>query len=220
MNKNRSSRGFKLAIVAAALAASATVFAGDAGPQRSFHGHPASQGEACPGHFHENAHRGHRGMQGGHGHHHARMQDAGLIVPGYGVVSRDFVDGMGLNPDQLKRVEDARKAAKAWRDGVRERIKAERGARSERFSAGTALDPEQALKQADERRAKAQAERRQVDEKWVAVWKSLDASQQARIAEHLKQRAEKAQTRAEQRAEARKPNDAAKVERGSGKMAS
>lgn len=139
-------------------------------------------------------------MKGEFGAHHRHMKQAGLVIPGYGVVSQDFVDGMGLNADQLKRVEDARSAGEAFRKNLREQFGKGRSAALERFASGS-VDPETALKQADERRAAIQAERRKVDKKWIAVWKSLDANQQARVADHLKQRAEKAQKRAQERKE-------------------
>ncbi len=205
MKKILSSQGLKLAIVGAALATAGVAVAGGAGPQR-FH-HDRGGPQACAQYGNEGFHQGrahgmHHGGKGGHGHH-AGWRHAGFVVPGYGIVSRDFVDGMGLNADQTKLVEEARSAAREVRENRRDRMKAERAARGERYSAGV-LNPEQALKQADEKREQAQAERRKVEEKWLAVWKSLDAGQQARVADHLKQRAEKAQQRAEmaqQRAE-------------------
>ena len=135
-----------------------------------------------------------------HGAHH-QMHRAGLIVPGYGVVSRDFVDGMGLNADQRKLIDEAREAARSQRDNRREAAKTERGARLDLFKADS-LDPE------------AQAARRQIDEKWVAVWKSLDTDQQARVATHLKDRAEKAQKRADALEERRQQRDAGRPDRG------
>jgi hypothetical protein len=213
MKKTISSQGFKLAILGAALAVSGAALAVENAPQRAHergshhsaqhHGH-----HAHGGFHHAHAHGFHHGkdMRG-----HARMARIGMIVPGYGFISRDFVDGMGLKEEQLKLIEDARKAGKDLRETRKERFKTERAARAERFDAKT-LDPEQALKQADERRAKAAAERRQVEEKWIAVWKSLDANQQARVADHLKDRAEKAQKRAEKMQARKQQREAAKAE--------
>jgi len=202
MKKTIASAGIKLAILGTALAASGAAFAADPGGSQRQADRPGHH--AC-----HSGHHGFHGFQQGHPHlfhqrgkamhGHAHMRRAGLIVPGYGVVSRDFVEGMGLNESQLKLLEDARKASTDLRENHRDRMKAQRGERRERL--GSAIDPEQALKQADERREQMRAERRQLDEKWVAVWKSLDSAQQARVAEHLKQRAEKAQARADKRAE-------------------
>jgi len=204
MKKTSSAHGIKLVILAAALAASGAAFASDAGPAARFHdraGHHAFHHHHGHHGFHK-PHGFHHGAKGMHGQRHGQMHRAGLVVPGYGVVSQDFVDGMGLNDDQLKQVEEARKAARELRENRKERLKAAREARHERFQADS-FDPVQALKQADERREQWQTERRRIDEKWIAVWNSLDANQQARVASHLKNRAEKAQKRAERRAEQR-----------------
>jgi len=214
MKKTISAQGIKLAILGAALAASGAAYAADPGsPQRvhdraghhAFHHHHGHPG------FHK-VHGFHHGAKGMQGQRHGHMHRAGLVVPGYGVVSRDFVDGMALSDEQRKLIDEARKAGKDLRENRKERVKADREARRDRFKADT-LDPEQALKQAEERRSQLLAERRQIDEKWVAVWKSFDADQQARVADHLKQRAEKAQKRAEKFEERRKQRESAKAER-------
>lgn len=201
MKNTLSAHGIKLAILGAALATSAAAFAHEPGSgQRAT---DRSGHHAC--HFgHHDAHKAqHHGLHQ-HGksraaHGHARMHNIGMIVPGYGVVSRDFVQGMGLKDDQLKLIEEARKAGKALREGQREQFKAQRNKGVERFAAG--IDPEQALKQAEERRTQMQNQRRELDQKWVAVWNALDSDQQARVGSYLQQRAEKAQARAEKRAE-------------------
>lgn len=200
MKKALFSTGFKLAILGAALSASAVAFAA---PGAAAQPHAGRMGHHACHHGHHDVHSGHPHafMQHGKGMYkarHAEMRRVGLVVPGYGVVSRDFVDGMGLTDDQLKLIDDARKAAADLRKQHKERMVASRGDRLERFK--NSIDPEQALKQAEERRAQRQAERGQIDAKWLAVWKSLDSAQQARVADHLKQRAEKAQQRAEKRA--------------------
>lgn len=214
MKKIISAPGIKLAILGAALAASGAAYAAEHGGSQRFHdraGHHAFHPHHGQHGFHK-AHGFHHGVKGMQSQRHAQWHRAGLIVPGYGVVSRDFIDGMGLNDDQLKLIEDARQAAKDLRENRKERIKAAREARADRFDTDT-LDPEQALKQADERRAQWQAERRQIDEKWIAVWKSFDADQQARVTSHLKERAEKAQKRAEKLEERKKQREAARSER-------
>lgn len=213
MKKSISAQGISLALLGAALAASGVAHA--AGPDASERSHHRAGHHSFHHQGHHGFHKGHGFHHGGKGMHHGQrhqMHRAGLIVPGYGVVSRDFVDGMGLNQDQLKLIEAARQAGKDLRENRREAIKAERTARLDLFKADT-VDPEQALKQAEERRAKAQAERRAIDEKWIAVWKSFDADQQARVAGHLKDRAEKAQKRAEKFEERRKQRESAKAER-------
>ncbi|HLU80266.1 MAG TPA: hypothetical protein VKZ52_11985 [Burkholderiaceae bacterium] len=217
MNKQISAHGIKLAILGAALAAAGAAYASDAQPQPRFHdraGHHAVH----PGHpgFHHGHHGFHRAYDGHRaGMHHSRKgqwQRAGLIVPGYGVVSRDFVEGMGLNAEQLKLIEEARTAARDLRKDRKERVQAARQTRAERFKSDT-FDPVQALKQAEERRAQLQAERRQIDEKWVAVWNALDTNQQARVTEHLKKKAERAEQRAQKRDERMKQREAARAAR-------
>lgn len=203
----------KLAIVGAALAVSGVAMAAGAGGPERFHdraGHPHHHGQYG---FHtQQGHEFQRCDKGMRGHRHAHMQRAGLIVPGYGVVSRDFVDGMGLNEEQQKLLDEARTAAKELRENRREHTKAQREARFNLFKADT-LNPQQALKQREEYRDKLHAERREVEQKWLAVWNSLDAGQQARVADHLKQRAEKAQERIKRMEEHKAQRDAAKSER-------
>jgi len=217
MQKINSSRGIKLAMLGAALTMSAAAYAADGdGPRR---GHDRSGHHAAHHHGHHGFHKAHPHAfhhhgKAMHGSRHADLRRAGLIVPGYGVVSRDFVQGMGLNENQQKLLEEARKAAQDLRNNRKDRIKEARKGQLERFAS---VDPEQALKQADERREKMLAERRQIDEKWIAVWKSLDDSQQARVADNLKQRAEKAQKRAEKFQERRQSREAAKAERAGSK---
>lgn len=221
MKKIVSAQSIKLALLGAALAASGAAFAVDSkAPERindrGYHG------------FHHQGHQGHQGHHGHHGHHghfkahgfhhgdesmHGRYAErVGLIVPGYGVVSRDFVDGMGLNEAQLKLIEEARESARELRQARKDRIKSARETRAEQFKADT-FNPEQALKQAQERRAQWQEERDQIDQKWLAVWNSLDSQQQARVATHLKDKAEKAQQRAEQREERRQQRAEQREER-------
>lgn len=203
MKKILSSRGLKVALIGAAIAATGAAVAGEPGHQR-FHqergGHQACAPHGGPGFHHGHLPGAHYGVNRDHGVHDRHMKQAGLVIPGYGIVSQDFVDGMGLNADQLKLVEEARSAGEALRKNLREQFSGGKKNIAERFASGS-IDPEKALKQADERRARIQAERSKVDEKWIAVWKSLDASQQARVTEHLKQRAERVQKRAEERKE-------------------
>ena len=209
MKKTISAQGLKLALIGATLAVSGAAFAADSNASERFHDrgqHSFHHGQ----HGQFKAHGYHHGGKGMHRHHHA--QRAGLVVPGYGVVSRDFIDGMGLNDEQLKLIEEAREAAREQREARKSRIKEAREARADRFKADT-LNPEQALKQADETRAQWQAERRQIDEKWIAVWNSLDADQQARVSAHLKDKAERARKRAEQREERREQREKARAER-------
>lgn len=216
MKKINSFNGIKLAIIGAAVAAAGVAFAAPSEAPQRFQGgeHPGAH-QGHHGHFPHQAHPGAHGKagcpgmshhaKGKHGHRHGDMHRAGLVIPGYGFVSQDFVDGMGLNESQLKLVEEARTASKTLRENRRDSFKQLRDARKERLNAP--FDPEQALKHAAEQREKAMAERRQIDEKWIAVWKALDQNQQTRIAAHMKDRAEKAEQR-EERREKRQPSGA------------
>ncbi len=210
MNTTKISQSIKLAVLGTALAVGGVAMAADAGGAQR-HGDRAGHHHCLQAH----GHHGH-GVHKHHGFHHGakhhagkrgEFQRAGLIVPGYGVVSRDFVAGMGLNADQQKLIEEARQASKDLREQRKEAMKTQRGARAERFNTDK-LDPQQALKQAEERRAQHQAERRKIEEKWLAVWNALDGDQQARVATHLKDRAEKARQLAEKRAERKQQREA------------
>lgn len=224
MKEKTSSKGFKLALVATALAVSGAVFAAQSEAPQRFHdrGH---HGAHHYGHHGDHGHFGNKGHHGfGHGSHDGRngtyghrgdARAAGLIVPGYGVVSQDFIDGMGLSADQLKRVQEARDASEALRERHHANRKDMREARKERYN--SPFNPEQAMKQADERREKRMAEHREVEEKWLAVWKSLEPGQQEKIATHMKDRAEKAEQRAQQREERRAKREANRSEAPSSK---
>ena len=210
MKKIVSAHSIKLALLGAALAASGAAFAAHSKSTDGYH----ERGQHS---FHHHGHHGHFKWHGFHhsgkGMHQQRhAQRAGLIVPGYGVVSQDFIDGMGLNEEQLKLIEEARQSARELRESRKNRIKSSREARAEQFKADT-LNPEQALKQAQERRAQWQAERDKVDQKWLAVWNALDGQQQARVATHLKDKADKAQKRAEQREERKEQRQSQRNER-------
>lgn len=218
MKKAISVTGIKLAILGTALTASAAALATEPDANRPYHdraGHHSFHQECHGAHATHDSHHGFKGM---HGAKRGEFRQAALIVPGYGGVSRDFVEGMGLSAEQQKLVEEARKTSREFREARRQNMNAQRQARAERFNSDT-LDPAQALKQADERRGEWQAQQRQVDEKWLAVWNSLDASQQARIASHLKDRAEKAQKRAEKFEERKKQRQTAPAEQGPDKAA-
>ncbi|MCC2595473.1 hypothetical protein LKR43_03875 [Pusillimonas sp. MFBS29] len=134
----------------------------------------------------------------GHRHGHGRMHDAAMWVPGYGPLDKEFVDTLSLNDDQLKLVEAARAEQKAGRAERRDAMKAAHKEKLEQLKSGK-LDPQAALKQKDEGRQKLMDERRKVDEKWLAVWKGLDDSQQQKVATHFNERAEKFAKRMQER---------------------
>jgi Spy/CpxP family protein refolding chaperone len=126
-------------------------------------------------------------------HHgkHARghMGNAALFIPGYGPVSSAVVDSLSLTDSQAKLVQAARDAQKAGMESRRDTMKSMKTARIAQVKAGK-IDPEAALKQAQEARTKAYEERSKLDENWLAVWDALDASQQEKVSTYLTERAE------------------------------
>ncbi|WP_442597821.1 hypothetical protein ACSBPU_10245 [Parapusillimonas sp. JC17] len=136
------------------------------------------------------------------GHHHKHMKhghaDAGLWVPGYGPVSKRFVDTLSLTEQQSKVLDDARSAQKQLRADRGDGMKAAFKEKREQVKQGK-IDPRAALKQADAKHEQLRAERRQIDEKWLAVWESLDQSQQDKVVAHMNERAEKLAKRMEER---------------------
>lgn len=153
------------------------------------------------------------------GRHHKHMKhghaDAGLWVPGYGPVSKRFVDTLGLTEQQNKAVEEARATQKQLRTERGDGMKAAFQEKREQVKQGK-IDPREALKQADAKHEKMRAERRQIDEKWLAVWEALDKSQQDKVVAHMNERAEKLAKRMEER----KDKKARQTEQPAEKMSS
>src|SRR5690606_26655687 len=109
--------------------------------------------------------RGEHGFhKGGHHHKHMkqRMADAGLSVPGYGVVSKRFVDSLSLTEQQSRLVTDAQAAQKQLRTERGDGMKAAFQERREQIKQGK-FDPREAMKQADARYEQLRTERRQID---------------------------------------------------------
>jgi predicted Fe-S protein YdhL (DUF1289 family) len=67
------------------------------------------------------------------------------------------------------------------------------------------------LTQSEQAHKQAYAERSKLNEKWLAVWSALDASQQEKVVANLNQRAEKFAKFAEKRKQRNATPDAAKV---------
>lgn len=148
-------------------------------------------------------------------HHHHRhgkrhLHDAAMWVPGYGPLSKDVVESLSLTDSQVKLVDAAKAEQKANRGERREAMKSARAAKAEQFKSGV-IDPQAALKQRDEAHQKVQAERRAVDQKWLAVWDALDDSQRQTVAAHFKERAEKFAQHAEKRKQHRTADKAQKA---------
>lgn len=164
---------------------------------------------AGPGMGDPDAARGSRAdcVQSGHPGKHARMgqehgRDVALLVPGYGPLNTEFVKSLGLNEAQSAAVKSAQDAQKALHEARQGHGHHGMKARSEALKDGK-LDPRAALAAHDEQRQAMQTERRQVQEKWLAVWDSLTPEQQQKIGTHLQERNEKFQERMERRMEHR-----------------
>lgn len=110
-----------------------------------------------------------------------------LWVPGYGALSGSAVKALGLNEAQSKLLADAQAAQKDARKSRYEHMKSERKARFEQLKDGK-IDPRAALEQAEAERGKTSEARKQITEKWFAVWDSLDATQQQKAATLLSER--------------------------------
>lgn len=134
-------------------------------------------------------------------HHHRhgkRMHHAAMWVPGYGPLNKEVVASLALTEDQAKLVEAAKTVQKAKRGERRDAMQSARAAKAEQFKSGK-LDPQAALKSRQETHKKVQDGRREVDEKWLAVWDALDDKQRQTVATHFKERAEKFAQHAEKR---------------------
>ncbi|MBB5214064.1 hypothetical protein [Parapusillimonas granuli] len=204
------------AATAAAIALSAASYA--ATPGAGDAATPAAQESATPRadrSEYRGEHRFHRdGRHHGPRHMKHRHDDAGLWVPGYGPVSQRFVDTLSLTEQQSKLLEEARAAQKQLRgergDGMRAMFKEKR----EQVQQGK-IDPREALKQADARHEQMRAERRQIDEKWLAVWESLDKTQQDKVVARMNERAEKLARRFEERQDRKARSEGKPAEKAS-----
>jgi len=200
MQHSKSLRFVKLAAIAAAISVQGVALA--ASPAASPDAAPTATAQQAP----EQGARDHkfsRHHKAGHGHHHRQHRDAALLVPGYGALGEKAVATLALTADQQKLVADAQTAQKAARKEQFEGFKAQKQARAEQLKAGK-LDPHAALKQSGEVMKKARTQRGQITDKWLAVWDSLDSSQQQKVAAHFAERASERADRMEKRAERNK----------------
>lgn len=176
-----------LALCGGAYAATGTVPGASAGAAQE----TAATASEPAKHVHKKGQRDHK--RGQYGEHRAAMW-----VPGYGPLNKEVVDALALNDSQIKLVDAAKAEQKAGRAERRDAMKSARSAKLEQIKGGK-IDPQAALKQRDAAQQSALAERRKVDEKWLAVWDALDDAQQQKVVAHLNERAEKFAKHAEQR---------------------
>lgn len=169
----------------------------------------------------ERGHRAHHGDKSKRGHHHMKRGkyhhgfkgDVGLLVPGYGPVSQEFVDTLVLSDDQKAKIEAIKADIKQKMDERRESKEHPFAAVAEKRAkqlADKKLDPEAMLKERQKIKESMQDRRGEFTEEWLAVWNDLNDEQQAKIAGYFQEqdvkraeRAEKMKERKEQRKERR-----------------
>lgn len=178
-------------LAGAALAASSIVFGGAA---------LAQQPVAAPGEPATVAERGAKAGQPGEHRHHRQfkaMRD-GIVIPGIGPLPKRVVDELQLNEAQQKQLEAARAGQRELGNAMREAGKAQRAAVDKQLEGGK-LDPRALLAEREAGKGAFQAGMQAQRDRWLALWDSLDAGQQAKVAEHIKAK----QTHRAQRREAR-----------------
>ncbi|RTZ47877.1 hypothetical protein EKL30_02545 [Candidimonas sp. SYP-B2681] len=147
------------------------------------------------------------------GDHHKSMRghrDAAMWVPGYGPLDAKFVESLALNESQTKLLQEAQAEQKADKSARRDTMRAARTEKLEQVKTGK-IDPRAALKQADEAHKQATAKRSKLNEKWLSVWDSLDATQHQKVTARLNERAEKFAKRAEKHKQHQGAQDSAKI---------
>lgn len=196
MQRSISSVSIKLATLTAALALCGAAYAAAGTADTAAVTAQASPAVTTPGASGEpSAHprKGDHHRKFMRGHH---MRDAAMWVPGYGPLNAKLVESLALTDAQAKLLKDAQAEQKESRSARREAMKSARAAKLEQVKSGK-LDPRAALKQSEQAHKQASAERSKLDQKWLAVWDALDASQQEKVAASLNERAEKFAKRAE-----------------------
>lgn len=177
-----SQKLFRPMIAGAALAVSSLFFSG-VGTAQTSAATPAAERSVKQGG--EQAKPGAEHGKRGH-HHHKAMRD-GIMVPGVGPLPKRVVDDLKLTEAQQKQLEQARAGQRELGKSMREGGKSHRHAVAKQLEEGK-LDPRALLSEREANKGKFEAERRAQRDRWLGLWDSLDASQQAKVAEHLKAR--------------------------------
>lgn len=151
----------------------------------------------------------HKAMRGHH-------QRGAMWIPGYGPLDAASVQSLALNDTQNKLLKDAQATQKNLQKARHESMRDARKARLEQLKAGK-VDPHAAIKKTADKGQAMINGRAEVNQKWLAVWDSLDAAQQQKVAAFLEKRAEK---RAERRSAHAKKHDGGSDAVKSGKPAS
>lgn len=162
----------------------------------------ASRPDRSAGHWH-------KAMRGHH-------QRGAMWIPGYGSLDAASVQSLALNDTQNKLLTDAQATQKNLQKTRRESMRDARKARLEQLKSGK-VDPHAAIKETADKGQAMISGRAEVNQKWLAVWDSLDAAQQQKVAAFLEKRAEK---RAERRSAHDQKHDGGSDAVKSGKSAS
>lgn len=194
---------FKGAILGAALALCGVVYAAEPATAVAA---PATQSAAAQdtAATHHSKHQWHKQ---GRGHH---ASNAAMFVPGYGPLNVKLVDSLGLNDSQKASLQAAQEARKEIRQSRRTAMKSLAQSRMEQLKAGT-IDPHAALKQRQESQIQSQAARQELDNKWLAVWDTLDAGQREKVTAYFNERAEKFAKHAQEHRQKHSEKSAAKI---------
>ncbi|MEO6959071.1 MAG: hypothetical protein ABI228_02225 [Burkholderiaceae bacterium] len=195
MNHLKSSPLAKLSVVMAALALQGAAWAATpAGSSTAPVATPsttASQPENSAAWPDRSMGHSHKAMRGHH-------QRGAMWVPGYGPLDAAFVQSLALNDAQNTLLKDAQATQKSLQKTRRESMRDARKARLEQLKSGK-VDPHAAIKETSDKGQAMVNGRREVNQKWLAVWDSLDATQQQKIASFLDKRAERRAAHAQKR---------------------
>lgn len=130
-----------------------------------------------------------RGMHGKK-HMHQAHRDAAMWVPGLGPVSKATVDLLALNEQQAALVKAAQDEQSALRSARRDAMKQVRAERARQLESGQ-FDPRAAIDAMGKNHEKMRADQAKVQEKWLAVWDSLNDQQRQKLSDTARERAEK-----------------------------
>lgn len=140
-----------------------------------------------------------RGNWHGKKHMHKAHRDAAMWVPGLGPVSKQTVEALALSSTQAALVKAAQDEQQAIRKAHRETMKQGRLERGQQLQSGQ-MDPRAAVKSMNERHEQMRANQLKIQEKWLAVWDSLDDKQRQILSDKFRQHAEKRAERMRDRA--------------------
>lgn len=178
-----SQKLYRPMIAGAALAVSSLFFAGAAAAQSAPDAPAASTESAKRG-----AEHGKPGADSAkRGHHHFKAMRDGIMVPGVGPLPKRVVDDLKLTEAQRQQLEQARAGQRELGRAMREGGKSHRQAVAKQLEAGQ-LDPRALLTQREADKGKVEAGMKAQRDRWLSLWDSLDATQQAKVADHLKAR--------------------------------